>query len=179
MGRDNSRPIFASNQPMLRITALLHTKNDAQRIGRALDSLRPCDEVLVIDHDSEDETVKIARDHGAKVKKAVPGVEDGTYALDAANDWVLCILPCEALSEGLEASLLSWKHQFDGQEKAEPPPRVPALSFHLRRETERGWEAVPAQTRLVNRQVINWTSTLPPETNGSVVLPGDLLHFRN
>jgi len=73
---------------MLRISALLHTKNDAQRIGRALDSLRPCDEVLVIDHDSEDETAKIARDHGAKVQKAVPGVEDGAYAMDAAHDWV-------------------------------------------------------------------------------------------
>jgi glycosyltransferase involved in cell wall biosynthesis len=52
---------------MLRISALVHAKNDAQRIGRALESLRPCDEVLVIDHDSEDETVKIARDHGATV----------------------------------------------------------------------------------------------------------------
>jgi len=163
---------------MLRISALLHTKDDAQRIGRALDSLRPCDEVLVIDHDSEDETAKIARDHGAKVQKAVPGVEDGAYAMDAAHDWVLCILPCEALSEGLEASLLSWKHQFDGKEEVEQPPKVPALAFHVRRETGRGWEAAPAQTRLVNRQVINWTSGLPPETNGSIVLPGDLLHFR-
>jgi glycosyltransferase involved in cell wall biosynthesis len=162
---------------MLRISALLHTKNDAQRIGRALDSLRPCDEVLVIDHDSEDETAKIARDHGAKVKKAVLGVEDGTYAMDATHNWVLCILPCEALSEGLEASLLSWKHQFDG-DKDEDAPKTPALSFTLRRETEHGWEQAPPQTRLVNRDSINWIAALPPETNGAVVLPGDLLHFR-
>jgi hypothetical protein len=33
---------------MPKITALLHTHNDALRLGRALDSLRPCDEVLVI-----------------------------------------------------------------------------------------------------------------------------------
>jgi len=162
---------------MLRISALLHTKNDAQRIGRALDSLRPCDEVLVIDHDSEDETAKIARDHGAKVKKAVQGVEDGTHATDAEHNWVLCILPCEALSEGLEASLLSWKHQFDG-DNGEDVPKASALSFTLRRETEHGWEPAPAQTLLVNRRSINWTSALPPETNGAVVLPGDLLHFR-
>ncbi len=161
---------------MLRISALLHTNNDAQRIGRALDSLRPCDEVLVIDHDSQDDTARIARDHGAKVKKAVPGVENGTYALDATHDWVLCILPCEALSEGLEASLLSWKHQFDG-EKVDPGPKIGALSFPLRRETEHGWEKAPPQTRLVNRRAINWTTALPPETNGAVVLPGDLLHF--
>jgi glycosyltransferase involved in cell wall biosynthesis len=161
---------------MLKISALLHTKNDAQRIGRALDSLRPCDEVLVIDHDSEDETAKIARHHGAKVKKAVQGVEDGTYATDAANNWILCLLPCEALSEGLEASLLTWKHQFD--DKDGNAPNAPALSFTLRRETEDGWEQSPPQTRLVNRNSINWTAALPPDTNGAVVLPGDLLHFR-
>jgi glycosyltransferase involved in cell wall biosynthesis len=162
---------------MLRVSALLHTKNDAQRIGRALDSLRPCDEVLVIDHDSEDETAKIARDHGAKVKKAVPGVEDGTYATDTTHDWVLCLLPCEALSEGLEASLLSWKHQFNDDDGSEQPSNISALAFALRHETEKGWENAPPQTRLVNRQVVNWTSALPPETNGALVLPGDLLHF--
>jgi glycosyltransferase involved in cell wall biosynthesis len=163
---------------MLRISALLHSKNDAHRIGRALDSLRPCDEILVVDHDSDDETAKIARDHGAKVKKAVQGVEDGTYAMDTTHDWVLCILPCEALSEGLEASLLSWKHQFDGDE-SENTKQPSALAFPLRRETEGGWESTPPETRLVNRQMINWTAALPPETNGAVVLPGDLLHFRS
>jgi glycosyltransferase involved in cell wall biosynthesis len=163
---------------MLQISALLHSKNDAQRIGRALDSLRPCDEVIVIDHDSEDETAKIARDHGATVKKAVPGVEDGTYAMDARHDWVLCLLPCEALSEGLEASLLSWKHQFDGNNGTEQPGNISALAFAVRRETEKGWESASAQTRMVDRRVVNWTSALPPETNGAIVLPGDLLHFR-
>src|SRR5947208_774289 len=162
---------------MLRISALLHAKNDAQRIGRALDSLRPCDEVLVIDHDSEDETVKIARDHGAKVKKAVQGVEDGAYAMDTTHDWILCILPCEALSEGLEASLLSWKHDSEDNDP-ETPPKVGAFSFPVRRETEHGWKKSAAQTRLVNRQNVNWTSSLPPKTKGAVVLPGDLLHFR-
>ena len=162
---------------MPKISALLHTKNDAQRIGRALDSLRPCDEVLVIDHDSEDETRKIARDHGATVKKAVQGVEDGAYAMDAKHDWILCILPCEALSEGLEASLLSWKHESDGDDP-DTPPSIAALAFPLRRETERGWKKTPAQTRLVNRQVVNWTAALPPESKGAFELPGDLLHFR-
>ena len=108
---------------MLRISALLHTKNDAQRIGRALDSLRPCDEILVIDHDSEDDTPKIARDHGAKVKKAVQGVEDGTYATDASHDWILCILPCEALSEGLG----SGRHlmfKFQSRQTVTPHPSL-------------------------------------------------------
>src|SRR5207302_10654488 len=106
IGARESAPRSASNQRMLRISALLHAKNDAQRIGRALDSLRPCDEILVIDHDSADETVKIARDHGATVKKACQGVQAGNYAMDARQDCILCLLPCESLSDGQYVYLL-------------------------------------------------------------------------
>jgi cellulose synthase/poly-beta-1,6-N-acetylglucosamine synthase-like glycosyltransferase len=94
---------------MAEITAVLHTHNDAARIGRALESLRACDEVLVVDHASTDDTVKIARDHGATVKAGVPGVSPGVYAIDAHHDWMLCLLPNEAVSEALEASLFDPK----------------------------------------------------------------------
>jgi len=40
---------------MPKISALLHTHNDALRLGRAPESLRPCDEVLAIEDCSEDE----------------------------------------------------------------------------------------------------------------------------
>jgi glycosyltransferase involved in cell wall biosynthesis len=163
---------------MYKVTALLHVSNDAHRLGRALESLRVCDELLVVDHGSDDDTLKIAQSHGATIKKAIPGVENGAYATDARHDWILCLLPCEALSEGLEASLLSWKHQTEGKDE-EDAKQHPALAFALRKETDGGWEAVPPQTRLVNRHLVNWTSTLPPETNGALVLSGDLLHFRD
>ena len=94
---------------MPKITALIHTRNDALRLGRALESLRPCDEVLVVDDASDDDTVKVAHQYGAYVKTAIPGVTPGAYAMDASYDWVLCIEPNEALSEGLEASLIEWK----------------------------------------------------------------------
>ncbi|MFL6300147.1 MAG: hypothetical protein ACJ71N_06030 [Terriglobales bacterium] len=161
---------------MYKITALLHVSNDAARLGRALESLRVCDELLVVDHSSDDDTLKIAQSHGATIKKAIPGVENGAYATDARHDWILCVLPCEALSEGLEASILSWKHQTDAKDKEEQD-KHPALAFALRKETNGAWEAAPPQTRLVDRRSVNWTSTLPPETNGALILPGDLLHF--
>jgi hypothetical protein len=153
---------------MYKVTALMHVSNDAHRLGRALESLRVCDELLVVDHGSDDDTLKIA----------IPGVENGAYATDARHDWILCVLPCEALSEGLEASLLSWKHQTEGKDENDSKQH-PALAFALRKEKDGGWEAVPPQTRLVNRCLVNWTTTLPPETNGALVLPGDLLHFRD
>ena len=52
------------------ITAVLHTENDALRLGRALETLYPCDDIVVIDHESRDATVRIARQYGAKVVDA-------------------------------------------------------------------------------------------------------------
>ena len=96
------------------ISALIHARDNARSLGRALDSLRPCDEVIVVDHGSKDETVKVAREHGAKVIHAVPGVDRGAYAQDARNQWVLCLLPQEALAEELEASLFEWSDRRAG-----------------------------------------------------------------
>ena len=86
--------------PKTKISALIHTCDCEHSLGRALDSLRPCDEVIVVDHGSCDETVKVAREHGARVITAVPGVDRGAYAQDARNHWVLCLLPQEALAVG-------------------------------------------------------------------------------
>src|ERR1700735_4350605 len=93
---------------MPKISALLHTHNDALRLGRALDSLRPCYEVLISDQASEDETEKVAREHGATFKTAIAGVTSGAYAMDAAHEWILCLRCNEALSDDLEATLLEW-----------------------------------------------------------------------
>ncbi len=156
---------------MPKITALLHTSNDAARLGRALDSLRPCDQLLVVDHASQDASRKLARQHGARVIRAVPGVEGGAYAIDADHDWILCLLPSESLSEALEASLLEWK-QGD-------PDEMLGFTVNIREETEAGWRNLAAETRLVNRTVCAWTSVLPPQSHFSHELAGDLLRFRN
>src|SRR3954468_22087368 len=71
-----------------KISALIHTCDNARSLGRALDSLRPCDECIVVDHGSRDETVKVAKEHGAKVLNAVPGVSNGAYAQNTRNQWV-------------------------------------------------------------------------------------------
>jgi glycosyltransferase involved in cell wall biosynthesis len=49
------------------ITALLHTRNDALRLGRALEMLLPCAEILIVDHDSGDATHRIAHQYGARI----------------------------------------------------------------------------------------------------------------
>jgi glycosyltransferase involved in cell wall biosynthesis len=166
---------------MVKITALVHTHNDAARIGRALESLRACDEVLVVDHASTDDTVKLVRDHGAVIKEGVPGVSPGVYAMDADHDWILCLLPTEAVSEALEASLFEWKERreetSDLAEEDKPVDEPHSVAFQVREETGDGWRERGVHTRLVNRKGINWTGHLPPDDANAEILPGHLLRF--
>jgi glycosyltransferase involved in cell wall biosynthesis len=154
---------------MPKLTALIHTSNDELRLGRALDSLRACDQVIVVDHGSSDNTERVARDHGAEWKKGIPGVDRGAYAVDASNDWILCLSANESLSEPLEAALFEWKTK-DHEDAV-------GFNLRLREESEHGWKNLDAETRLVNRRKINWTGNLPPTTSVNELLHGDLLRF--
>jgi glycosyltransferase involved in cell wall biosynthesis len=166
---------------MAKITALIHTYNDAERIGRALESLRACDEVLLIDHGSTDDTVKLARQHGAIVKDGVPGVNPGVYAIDAHHDWILCLLPTEAVSEGLEASLFEWKEKVDeplGEDEKEDAAKSEcSVAFMVREESDNGWTELGRHTRLVNRKIINWPGHLPHDDPAAHIIAGHLLRF--
>ena len=158
---------------MPKITAILHARNDAARLGRAIESLRPCDEIIVIDHDSNDESGKVAREHGALVKSSIPGVQPGAYVIDARFDWILCLQPCESLTEGLEASLFEWKEQD------EPGDDVVGYRFAVRAEQDGGWKNEAPELRLVNRGRLNWPDDLPPNNPKAPELPGDLLRFEH
>lgn len=156
---------------MPKITALIHTHNDGLRIGRTLDSLRCCDQVLVVDHGSSDNTEKVARDHGAVIKIGIPGVDYGSYAADSGNDWILCLCADESLNEELEASLFEWKSQeHDG---------AAGFNMCIRKESQGGWEILDQQTRLVDRRKINWKGDLPPTNGANGVIKGYILKFRN
>ena len=153
-----------------KITALLHTCNDGLQLGRALDSLRPCDEVLVVDHGSADETVKVAREHGARIVQGVAGVDHGAYAHDAQNEWVLCLLPSESLAEELETSLLEWREQ-------EHADNVSGFNMGVREQNGEGWKFLPAEMRLVNRKQLNWVGDLPPSDANAPSLKGHILRI--
>ena len=155
---------------MPKFTALLHTHNDALRLGRALDSLRCCDEVLVIDSDSDDDTEKIAREHGVKFKKAIAGVTPGAYVMDAEHEWILCLRPSESLSDDLEAALFEWKEK-------EVDENTACFSVPIRKENGSGWKKQDPEVRLVNRKLINWVGDMPPDQACGNILTGDLLTF--
>lgn len=152
-----------------KISALIHTCDSAGSLGRALDSLRPCDEVIVVDHGSRDDTLKIAREHGARVITGVLGVDHGAYAQDARNHWILCLLPHEALGDDLEASLFEWREdEHDGQM---------GFNMAIREQNGAGWKQLESEMRLANRKQINWTGDLPPENPNVPALPGHIVRI--
>jgi glycosyltransferase involved in cell wall biosynthesis len=153
-----------------KLTALLHTCDDALHLGRSLDSLRACDEVIVVDHGSSDHTVDVARGHGAKVVSAVNGVDRGAYVQDAANDWILCLRPSEAVGDDLEASLNEWREN-------EQPESAIGFNIAIREQNGRAWTSLPAEMRLANRKQINWTGDLPPENPNAPSLQGHILRI--
>lgn len=155
---------------------MLHTENDARRLGRCLETLHACDEVLIIDHGSRDGTPQVAREYGARVIAGVAGSGPPAYLSAATgkefNGWLLCLDPRESVTEGLCASLFEWKSQPGGSSQVSP------CSVFLREETAAGWIANPKpQTRLVPPNWNLWNETLPLFEPSAPVLEGELLRF--
>ena len=152
------------------ITALLHTFNDGLRLGRALEALRPCDEILVIDHGSKDNTLRVAREYGAVVHKDCSYEQTSRLA---TSPWILCLLPIESVSEALESSLYEWKVYATSD-----VARISACSVFVRKEKDFGWEEPTPETRLVRWDWSEWNGALPREQRSTMLLQGDLLSFR-
>jgi glycosyltransferase involved in cell wall biosynthesis len=157
------------------ITALLHTENDALRLGRCLETLYPCDHILIVDHGSGDGTVHVAREYGAQVVAAAPGASPDEYLLSTTPGWILSLDPRESLTESLAASLFELKDQLKAQSK---PDSARAFSVFLREESAAGWlDISPPQTRLVPHAWNRWKGGLPIHDPSAVTLEGELLRF--
>jgi glycosyltransferase involved in cell wall biosynthesis len=154
------------------ITAILHTCNDAPHLGRALESLRPCDEILIVDHGSTDHTLHIAREYGAVIQNFSPDKPLHSWLHLAEHPWIFCLLPSETLTESLEASLFEWK-LYRPSEVAE----ITSCSVVVKEEAKNSWANPLTSTRLVPKIWSSWDGSLPQRDPRSLLLEGDLLRF--
>ena len=159
---------------MVPITALLHVHNDGLRIGRCLETLRPCDQIVIVDHGCEDGTLRVAREYGARIVAvgAAGSMIGGLQVTRPGREgWILCLDPSEALTESLEASLFEWKSEAVAESAS-------GYSVFLREETAEGWVENPvAQTRLVPANWQEWAGRFPQNEDSALVLEGELLRF--
>lgn len=160
------------------VSAVLITRNAASQLEACLASLAFCDEILVVDSGSEDETQALARRHGARVIEE-PWRGFGPqkhYAVTlAAHDWVLCVDADERVSDALRASI----------ETALVVPdhvayRFPRCNRFMGRYLRHGEGYPDWSLRLFDRRQAQWSDdavhekvlTAAPVGN----LTGDLLH---
>jgi len=151
---------------MTSLTAIIRTHNDAIRLGRALETLYACDEIVILDDQSTDRTVGLAYEYGAKVTRN-SSVAD--IASAAKPGWIICLLPNESATEGLAASLYELK-SVDIAERA--------YCVSLREETAQGWsERATIHTRVVPTHWKHWQNHLPAPDPSAEPLAGEILRF--
>lgn len=94
----------------MRLSAIVITKDEAANIGDCLDSLAFCDERIVVDCGSRDDTLVIARQKGARVSfREWKGFGDQkNHALSMARgDWVLSLDADERVTPDLQKAILA------------------------------------------------------------------------
>lgn len=164
----------------MKISATIITFNEQKNIARAIESLRCCDEVVVVDSGSTDRTAEIARRLGARViEHPWEGFakQKNIAAGAAAHDWILSIDADESLSEALEAEIWQLKKrgpEFDAY-------TVPRLAQYLGRWIlHSGWYP-DRKVRLYDRRKARWVGSYVHESvqvDGSIGhLEANLLHY--
>jgi glycosyltransferase involved in cell wall biosynthesis len=120
------------------LSAIVITRNEAAKIADCLDSLAFCDEQIVVDCGSEDDTVRVAREHGARVEHhAFAGFgAQKNFALSlASGEWVLSVDADERVSPALAAEIAA----AIGEKAADGYEMPRSSSFLGRAMRHSGW----------------------------------------
>jgi glycosyltransferase involved in cell wall biosynthesis len=165
----------------IKVSACVITLNEGDRIDACIDSLSFCDEIVVVDSGSTDDTCERATAKGARViTRDFDGYrKQKDFAVRSArNDWVLCLDADERVSPVLrEAIEKECSHGFGN-----------AVGFRFARATNyfgaylRHGNAYPDRVlRLFDRRHGGWRGEREIHEHASVdgpvtTLDGDLLH---
>lgn len=166
--------------PRPRLSATIICQDEAEKIRGCLESVRFCDEVVVVDSGSTDGTLEIARELADVVVEADwPGhVAQKNRALDlATGEWVLPLDADERVTSELAAeiqTLLAGRPEAAGY-------RINRHVHYLGRWIDHsGWYPEP-RVRLFRRGKGRWGGVNPHDAvlvDGSVGhLAGDIVHY--
>ena len=145
----------------IKISAIVHTRNSAATLDRALGSLQWTDELLVVDMESTDESVAIARKYAARIISVpiaprVDGIRT-RYLDECRHEWILQLDSDEYLAADagprLRACIQSSGHKYD----AFSLPRYNYIAGQVMRGGN--WYPDP-QPRLVRKGTVVWGDTI-------------------
>ncbi len=167
---------------MKRVSAVFIVKNEERRIRPAIESAwQFADEVVVVDDESQDRTVEVARSLGARVYVRALNRDFGAQYMfgieQAENDWVYLMDADEIVTkEGAEV-INQWKSQPEGYAVAY---RVYFLNHVFGRRLEWGEWARQGHLRLIKRGKVRIEGRVHSRfvIDGEVgELDADVLHF--
>ena len=154
--------------------------NEEQAIRRCLESVKWCDEIIVVDSFSTDKTVEICQEYSARIiQRAWPGyIEQKRFALSqVSHEWILNIDADEEVSPLLQNEIQTVLQQDD---PAVDGFYIPRLVHYLGRWWWHGW--YPSyRLRLFRRHKVRWGGVDPHEKvllhGRSERLSGNLYHY--
>jgi len=164
-----------------RITACIITKNEADNIAACIRSVSFADEVVVVDSESTDDTVSIAKSLGARVitQPFLGHVAQKQLAVDqASHDWVFRIDADERVDESQAKSIRAVLESVDDDHAGY---EVARHAHYLGQPIDHGGWWPEWRLRLFHRKRGRWGGTDPHdhvEVEGTVGrLGGELVHF--
>ncbi|MBI3332949.1 MAG: glycosyltransferase, partial [Candidatus Omnitrophica bacterium] len=166
----------------LPLSIVIITKNEASRLADCLDSVRWAGEILVVDDESTDETVQIARRYTDRVFQRRMDLEgrhrNWAYA-QANNDWVFSLDADERVTPELAREI---QDLLRGEPESDVYS-VPRRNYIGRRWLRYGgWYPSP-QVKLFRRSVFSWEETtvhpraLTRSSKPWGALKQDLIHY--
>ncbi|HEY6898993.1 MAG TPA: glycosyltransferase family 2 protein [Puia sp.] len=179
-GNIQASPLSSVPPAKLPVSAVIITHNESRNIRRTLSRLQWCDEILILDSFSTDDTVTICRELGCQVYFRTfdgYGTQKRHAVSLAKNDWVLCLDADEVLSEQLVDEII---HEMESG-PAYSGYRLPMNLVFLGREFRYGKESQRYFLRLFNRKLGNFNEdTLHEriELHGKIgKMENRILHF--
>lgn len=153
------------------ISVCLACRNEADRLGAALDSVRWADEIVVMDLSSADGSADLARARGARVivREPVPIVETirNEIAAHATGAWILVLDPDERISPGLADELRRAAARDDLDAVV-----IPRMNHDLGHPPSNPRERYEPQLRMYRRSAVSW----PAVPNALPVVPEARTH---
>ncbi|MEW6131171.1 MAG: glycosyltransferase family 2 protein [Acidobacteriota bacterium] len=165
----------------MKISATLITLNEEENIQAAIESLAFADEIIVVDSESHDRTLEIARRFTDKIftQKFLGYAAQKNFAADqATHDWIFNLDADERITRELAEAIERLKQSENIPESAFAMPRK---VFYLGKWIKHSGWYPDYKIRLYNRQQARWEGDYVHEsvkTTGEVKkLTGDILHY--
>lgn len=163
---------------MSKISAVILTKDSEELILDCLESVKFCDEIIVVDAGSNDKTIELAQKKGAKVLSSEPNDYANSRNLglkNASSEWILYIDTDERVTNELRDDI---KSQISDLKSNFAAYRLKRKNFYFGNHE---WPYIEKLERLFKKENLKgWYGKIheSPKVEGKIgSLEGYLLHF--